>query len=404
MLLQAQDGFAQRRIEEIDHPFGTITPLNQDLIVHIDAFPYFGVCGLSSCQKRVTPASWLAKINDAKIHQPSFAVTSQDVLWQLDAETELPLQSAGYSSYFSEIDAGRYRLMSSPRRTVHIERAILLAGRVSYSYFHLAFEHIPKLDLLSAFPEYLGWPVIGDNRLAGAARELFIKAVGSAREIIWPPPDADLLVSQLGVISSRAYLPDDPSLNLAGAVVDPRAVSDVAKRLAALQHPAPGTDRDFIWISRRKYAQTARSWGAVARDIHNGTEIEELFAGLGADIVSPEILGLKEQQILFMQATMVGMAAGSAMTNLIFCRPGTKVLIISQDKNVNPGLLVGIAQACRLKICWVFGAGIPTTSPPAHWSFVVDPLNVKRAVRFLNDSTVQPDGYIPPTSNSGKTV
>jgi capsular polysaccharide biosynthesis protein len=385
--------FSQHDIKSIAAPFGRIATINHGRRVAIEPCPFFGVCRLDTRRERFVPPAWLAEVNNAKIHQPSYAVTSGDILWQLDPETQLPFQSAGYSSEFEDAGSGRFRFSQQGRPTVHTERAVLLAGRVSYSYFHLAFETLPKLDLLKGFPEYANWPVIADDRLTAAPREMLKQAIGQTREVVWLAPEVDLLASRLVVMSSRAYLPDDPGLDMPAAVIHPGAVASLVDMFRA-DDPLTRAGK-ILWISRRKYTQLAISWGKVVRDIANSSEIDTLFESLDAEICMPESLSFSKQKKAFAEAEVVCMAAGSATTNLIFCLPGTKVLIISQDKNVNPGLLIAIAQACRLQLCWVFGPGIPSATPPAHWSFAVDPLNIRRGLDYLNGLGIEPDGFIP---------
>ena len=388
----ARNVFVQTKIQDIIEPLGSFISLGRAAELRLEPCPYFGVCELSTSRIRSVPPPWAAEIRDARVHQPSLAVSSQQILWQLDHETELPFESAGYSSHFEALGLNEFAFRRLGETAAYLDRAILLANRVSYSYFHLAFEQLPKLDLLFSLPEYAHWPVIADGRLRGAARDLLTSRVGTSREIIWLPTGGDIVVSRLVVLSSQSHLPDDPALKIADAVVARDAVSNLARFFGPVDSPER---EQFLWVTRRHYAEQALSWGIAARDIHNSSEIDSTFAELGATVCAPETLSLARQRQVFGESSMVGMAAGSAVTNLIFCRPQTKVIIVSQSANVNPGLLFALAQALNLDVCWVFGFGTPCSSAAAHWPFVVDPLNIGRAAAYLRVGNIQPDGFIP---------
>lgn len=388
----ASNRLIQKPIQEITSPFGSYMQLEDRSNLQLSPCPYFGISSLQTRRTRAIPRAWIATIYNAKIHQPSFAVTSGDYLWQLDRETELPYFSAGYSAEFDIGTGGTIRFKRERNSVAQIDRALLLGGRVSYSYFHHTFEYLPRLEILNRFPEYKNLPLLADARLDAQARDMLRAAVGTSRHIIWPEPETDIVAEQLVTVASPTYLPDDPALDLEAAAVDPRAVEWLADTFVKTDSKL--NNEAIVWITRRNYAEQAKIDGYHVRDIENSLEIDGFFKDLGAKIHSPESLTFAQQRDVFANADMVCMAAGSAVTNLIFCRPGTKIIIISQNNHVNPGLLIGIAQACRLNICWVFGLGVPSNRPPVHWSFLVDPLNIRRGIQYLSGASVQPDGMI----------
>ncbi|MGU3480049.1 glycosyltransferase family 61 protein [Methylobacterium sp. D48H] len=384
--------FKQKPIREVEPLFGSYKELENRPDLRIEPCFYFGLCSLKTRRIREIPPAWIATLRNARVHQPNFAVTSGEFLWQFDKETKLPYFSAGYSDAFDLNKNGTLSIRNLNKSVKKIERAILLGGRVSYSYFHQAFEYITKLEILDRFPEFADWPLLADARLDSQARDMLRAAAGGSREIIWSEAGLDNIVTELVAIASPTYLPDDPALDLDAAAIDSKAVEWLSRKFRDGENAS--CDASLIWITRRNYATQARSSGYYVRDIYNSIEIEDFFNSIGGHICSPESLTFDQQRTAFAGADIVCMAAGSAVTNLIFCRPGTKIMIISQNNHVNPGLLIGIAQACQLELCWVFGLGVPSDRPPAHWSYIVDPLNVQRGIDYLTGKNICPDGSI----------
>ncbi len=69
----------------------------------------------------------------------------------------------------------------------------------------------------------------------------------------------------------------------------------------------------------------------LGRSFHNRTELAGLLQDHGFELVAPETLSLAEQIRLFRSARVILGAQGSALANIIFCRPGTSVLSIAPD-------------------------------------------------------------------------
>lgn len=107
-----------------------------------------------------------------------------------------------------------------------------------------------------------------------------------------------------------------PSSSTTGTVAAPwgiRAVQEIAN------HIPPKVNSPRIYIQRK---------GAVSRRIVNEAELEGALAREGFIAVDAAALSVTEQIALFKGAKMIVSAHGSALANLIFCRPGTSVIEI----------------------------------------------------------------------------
>lgn len=119
----------------------------------------------------------------------------------------------------------------------------------------------------------------------------------------------------------------------------PNAPLDVIRErvlTAAAIDPAAGAKR--IYISRR---------GSQKRVLVNELDLETALAARGFTIVKPEALSVRDQIALFHQADLIVAPAGAALANVLFCRPGTKVIELQPSNFIgvwvrNIALLVGV--------------------------------------------------------------
>ena len=64
------------------------------------------------------------------------------------------------------------------------------------------------------------------------------------------------------------------------------------------------------------------------RTLHNQAKLERMLIKQGFEIVEPSTMTLQEQVDLFSEAAMVVAPSGATLTNMIFCPPSTKIIII----------------------------------------------------------------------------
>jgi capsular polysaccharide biosynthesis protein len=112
--------------------------------------------------------------------------------------------------------------------------------------------------------------------------------------------------------------------------VSGRPPAPVLKKVAGLFfRPDPGRQNSFprLAIFRK---------GVQSRSFLHPEELEEVLSRRGFIFYDPEQHSIQEQARMFHGARVVLAAHGSALTNLIFCRRGTKVIELFSSRYVNP--------------------------------------------------------------------
>jgi capsular polysaccharide biosynthesis protein len=90
----------------------------------------------------------------------------------------------------------------------------------------------------------------------------------------------------------------------------------------------------------------------AARGIVNDAEVVQFFQARGWAVVDTQQLTMAQQIQLFAKAEEICALHGAALTNLLWCRPGTKVLELVADTFMN-GVYEGIAESVGLNYNFV---------------------------------------------------
>jgi hypothetical protein len=191
-------------------------------------------------------------------------------------------------------------------------KVVVLTQEGHRNYYHWMFEILPKLAL--------------------------IKDVGSIDWIYLPRMDLPFqkqTLSMMGVDLEKVIEADSTTYLEADEVIVPSFVSRscytphwvvdyLQKNLVPALSSANSHEKfgGKVFISRKK---------ASYRKIKNEDEIFAYLEPLGFKMYHLEDLTIVEQRMLFADAEIVIAPHGAGLTNLIFCKPGTKVLEIFQS-------------------------------------------------------------------------
>ncbi|MGU3667448.1 glycosyltransferase family 61 protein [Methylobacterium sp. A49B] len=269
-----------------------------------------------------TPDQWVRQIENA-IVIPSFQVTKgrKLVIYEPAADPRNGFV-AGIQNNIAHIRGQENKavVVASLDQTLHCNEAILICGRCSPNYFHVFIEYFSKVILVDQIHHLKTVPIIVDAKLF--PQELAILDILSPdRTHIIIDNRTATRVRKLYVVSTPTYLTDNflqrPWEN--SAIYTSTIVGMRDRIVEKLEHEsANGRSGKLIYLARRS-----------GRTVINGVELEEMLSSLGFDIIYPEDLSFVEQFWLFRNADLIVGPLGAAFTNVIFCRPGTKIIALS---------------------------------------------------------------------------
>jgi hypothetical protein len=182
-------------------------------------------------------------------------------------------------------------------------------GPLLNHYGHFVTEGLSALwpDDIADFDYYAFHRFIFGYRPAKAPRACFARLGLDIRKVIVidsePLVFDDITVVECGWVQGRAVFASS---------------REIYARIAAPFRQAP--TRCF-YLSRRHQER---------RPLANEADVEQVFAADGFEVIYPETLTFEEQLALFGQARIVAGPAGSALHNLLFCRPGTPLICLGE--------------------------------------------------------------------------
>jgi capsular polysaccharide biosynthesis protein len=228
--------------------------------------------------------------------------------------------------------AGIWRYVAAVRRTEnrvvvkydytrrrHVSEAILLSGRCSPNYYHWLIEYLGKAHLIVLDQGLRGIPLIVDADMHPQEFES-LEAVLPGWPIIKVTSTELLTVDRLHIPSVGTYLPDnlnEPQWKGGALCFDMlRFLRHAVFNSLDITETRPHFRRR-VFLARR-----------TGRNILNSLEIEKLVQKHGIEVVDPTELSFSQQVQLFHDAELLIGAMGAGFTNLIFCRPGTRIITL----------------------------------------------------------------------------
>jgi len=308
----------------------------------------------------------------------------------------------------SERAVARGRLSSNPPTLADPPRAPVLPGEYVYvgfaiqSYGHFLVEILSRLWWVAHLDDLKGVNLLlhGWKGREGRAREsrppTFLASLLTRFGINRPPSGATNFLSASWVKGFFEILGIEPGqvsfVSPIGAQIEAVRVPAPALVVNGHAHPefprlyrliadkvagdvGPGSAR--LYLSRSKLT-SRRGGGPAKRPADNEKALEALLARHGFSIVHPQEMPLAEQIRLMRSAAVVAGCDGSALHNVVFARPGTRVLAFDSRVVENQ---FAIEEACGLEArhLWM-GGGMPYSKPNGAWSIDLD--RVERNLDF----------------------
>lgn len=233
--------------------------------------------------------------------------------------------AGSHSKYIgaTRLNDRKVRVEAHVRPAAWIDCGVNLMHEYSSNYFHFIAETIPRMMLSEEAGIPPDVPYLFEKGLSDNIQGMISRIVGAKRSTVWLEPDTLFHVREL-------YMPSDLS-----SVVDAYDGGPVSM--------TSGLDISRIrrGVDKIRQAETGRvpSLGSRiylsrvgrARNPQNQDEIKERLSSLGFIIVDPEKLTLSEQIAALSDAEIVVGPTGAQLANIVWCQPGTKVIVLASD-------------------------------------------------------------------------
>lgn len=284
-----------------------------------------------------------------------FTTTFDEAIYQ-NADSTLWLQKGGTAFLKTKIhESQRY-----------IPTGIMITGIFAFNYYHMLFDNYIKLLAVerSQIPQSV--PIIADSicKKYDSFQQVINTLNVSGRGLIFLDRLEKVRVGVLYTISNiNIIVPqakDVKNIRAKDVSFDLNYLSALRGRLLPLKSDKTFSKR--VFIRRKGYAK--RSW--------NEDDISVYLKTKGFEEYSPQELSFSDQIALFNNAEFIVSGSGAALSNLLFCREGCKVICIYSAK-VNIPSFTTLAYMNGAYMKYMIGTPIEASSVSnIHSDFTVD--------------------------------
>ena len=318
----------------------------------------------------VLPRPYVSIINSAIITGGSSLVISENANVLLNDEmVDFYTKEFGTKSPYISYRSNNKVIMGYKKISkAHVKEGILLSCDHDNNYFHWLVECLPKLVFIDDLKRFQDLPLLIPKGL----HENLMAAL------------AQININNHPIISLEhgvAYQVDQ--------LIFPSPLSRIIDRYEG----SPAFDTDIIlskkWILRvadllkNRFQQSRKPWRKLylarrkgLRALGNQDEIELLLSEHNFEIIDLDNVSLDSQIQLFSQATLIVAPTGAALTNMLLCQPGTKVVIfMSNHETTNHYFWSNLGNIAEVDVTLIIGQRLfnLTNYYSVHDDYIVDP-------------------------------
>lgn len=246
-----------------------------------------------------------------------------------DASLEIGLNPQTHSAF--------NRVFWQQPKVMHGVGLNLSASQAHDNYFHWMTDALPKLGILTAIGKKIAdfdYFIVNSRRLPFQRKTLALLEIPEEKTIALDEHPF-LLCKQLWVTTATC---------LSGNV-SPWIIEFLRARFLPDCTPSAGSSKIFIG---REHVRRRR--------LTNSAELGAALETVGYEPLYPEHLDFCAQVQAFAHAHSIIAAHGAALTNLVFCQPGTYVLELFPNTYINQGFWT-IASIVGLRYAYYIGEG-----------------------------------------------
>lgn len=320
----------------------------------------------------VSPDIYIANVQNVYLIGGSNVLIANKILINdaayYDRENRIDIR---YSAIRSVING--WAIIEEQEDFVEIEKGIDLVGAASFNYYHFVVEILSKLTFADKKLEYQKYPILVDEIVFKipqfrAAMDCVNKF---GHQIIKIAKGKKYLIHSLVIPSSNVWMPtnlyDRNKIRTSDFLISQTVLSNIRDIVGIVKEQEPFRK---IFISRKN---------TQAKRLKNEETIRNLFDKNGFEIVFTEEMTFREQVECFGQAKCVVAASGAALTNIIFCQPGTIIgCIIPSEHRFY--MYSTIAYLLKLRPIFLDAQIVERTPYTAADSFVLDEDYVNRYI------------------------
>lgn len=318
-------------------------------------FPKIFLLVKNGCVNFIYPQITVDKYINAQIYSGSdFIITKNGAVWKkyfMPQWTKIiPLDNELIKIKDKKI------WIKKPKHIQPIEYGFSLCGVSSVIWAHFLVQYLPKLYLLKEVQSVCGQdltviiPPYRDSQI----KEIVYSYLNEFKNIKIKVLELNEVANckVLYHIDNISYLSDHANYINPSDCIIPRYTIELLKNnlISKLVKDVIDVQTDTklpfrkIYIGRSGY-----------RNMLNNTEIEQHFINQGFEVIHPHLFILKDKIKIFREASIIVGPFSSGFTNIIFCKPNTKVLAFINYQRTFDGYISTFAKHFDVDLMLVTG-------------------------------------------------
>lgn len=321
------------------------------------------------------PSQKVIKILNAKVIGGSnIIILNEDTaLYNHNSDKSVNHSDCSLVDYKQMYELGNQNLYYNNTQIL-LNKAISFCINYCDNYYHYVLECIGKFYVLNQAHLPISIPIIIDQHSEKINQfkeylDIFNK---DKRTLIYVNPRQVISIKELYIFSPLHYLPANyKNINLlstTSVVLNSKVINFIRQEVDNIINLRSTKPYRKIYISRTNYSN---------RSYNNG-EIETCLKNNGFEIVYPETLSVREQIRIFNESKLIVGASGAALTNILYCRESTSVIVLA-NKKLNLPIFSSIAGHLKLKLFYLTDKCLDEDS--LHSSFYISP---EKLINFIN--------------------
>ena len=271
----------------------------------------------SECEEHYCEAKeiYVAELKDVVIHGGTGLITAEDIVLtdvcENDTENRVLYtfgkilrgsRKAFYIEVCSEID--------------EMDTVINLCGLASFNYYHLTFEILSRFEYIKDRIDKDNVTVLLDESAGKYSqyRDLIHAVIGNAK-VRYVKETERVFCRKVIYPSMNTWMPMNVRkkdlFRISDNLIAESAILNIKKATEKYRKKRTGK-RVFVSRKNTEYSR-----------ISNEDEVVKLFKKAGFEVACTEELSFQQQIELFSSASCIVGASGAALTNLVYCNPGT---------------------------------------------------------------------------------
>jgi len=339
-------------------------------------------------------ASQNLDIRSASSNQPIFESLKNVEIWHqrfiikdstwsvIDITTHPALKfvAGQWQFFWKQAKNNKFVFLRNPRgKKLDLQRAIFLSGRCDDNWFHFLIDTLPRIQFFANLPK--GIPVLIRSDIPDTAKEVLRKV--TKRPIIEITPDSKIKVQQLYFVAARSSVFDSRPLNFGSPIEFPfttlKNLRDVILSERNLEL-LPKSSSVFYFERDAKY-----------RNMLNSKAIRGTISKFGIPIQVADSKFLRNQVEYFYDADLVISPGGAVLANILFMRPGSKVLVLRSWRNRHLNLWEKLSIGLEVRYLEITGVPVYfglNSGRRMHTDYWISPRKLESKILELNTSRI----------------